>query len=387
MKIYSGKSITHWLVRITLLLGLVLSVGGVTLAQGGPPQKVVVIVQGRSLGAAANAARAHGGKVTHELGIINAVGVEMPETALNGLRHNPHVIGIYENRSVHLVSDSYTEDYPDTAFPELTQAHWMQMKGFTGDGVTVAIVDSGYWAHPAIKPDTGGNTRALAYYDATTGSAVQWIGSDTPNLGTSILDLDPNGHASHLASIIAGSHTSNGDANGVAPDADLVLVKAFGENGGGLYSDIIQGIDWVVKNQDEYDIRVLNLSFSAPPQSYYWEDPLNQAVMQAWQAGIVVVAAAGNTGPSPMTIGVPGNVPYVVTVGALSDNETPDDLTDDFLTDFSSTGPTVEGFVKPEVVAPGAHVLGLMDHNAFLAQNHPTWYTGKDKYYKMWGTS
>ena len=76
-------------------------------------------------------------------------------------------------------------------------------------------------------------------------------------------------------------------------------------------------------NKDAYNIRVLNLSFSAPPQSYYWDDPLNQAVMRAWQAGIVVVASAGNTGPDPMTIGVPGNVPYVITVGAMTDNYTP----------------------------------------------------------------
>jgi subtilisin family serine protease len=61
---------------------------------------------------------------------------------------------------------------------------------------------------------------------------------------------------------------------------------------------------------------VVNLSFGAEPQSYYWDDPLNQAVMLLWQAGIVVVTSAGNRGPDAMTIGVPGNVPYVITVGA-----------------------------------------------------------------------
>ncbi|MFK5151175.1 S8 family serine peptidase, partial [Klebsiella pneumoniae] len=89
-----------------------------------------------------------------------------------------------------------------------------------------------------------------------------------------------------------------------------------------------------------------NLSFGAQPQSYYWDDPLNQAVMAAWQAGIVVVSSARNEGPSAMTIDVPGNVPYVVTVGALTDNFTPYDATDDRLASFSSTGPTFEGFVK-----------------------------------------
>ena len=89
--------------------------------------------------------------------------------------------------------------------------------------------------------------------------------------------------------------------------------------------DVIRGIDWVGRQQGHRTTSACSTcSFSAPPQSYYWDDPLNQAVMRAWQAGIVVVAAAGNTGPDPMTIGVPGNVPYVITVGAMSDNYTPD---------------------------------------------------------------
>ena len=88
---------------------------------------------------------------------------------------------------------------------------------------------------------------------------------------------------------------------------------------------------------------MLNLSFSATPQSHYWDDPLNQAVMAAWQAGIVVVASAGNSGPDPMTVGVPGNVPYIITVGAMTDNYTPYEPADDRLASFSSAGPTFEG--------------------------------------------
>ena len=87
--------------------------------------------------------------------------------------------------------------------------------------------------------------------------------------------------------------------------AKLVSVRAFGEDGSGSYLSVIKALDWVVANRDQYRIRVLNLSFSATPQSHYWDDPLNQAVMAAWQAGIVVVASAGNTGPDAMSIGVP----------------------------------------------------------------------------------
>ena len=127
---------------------------------------------------------------------------------------------------------------------------------------------------------------------------------------------------------------------------------------------------------------MLNLSFSAPPRSYYWDDPLNQAVMAAWKAGIVVVASAGNTGPEPMTIGVPGNVPYVITVGAMSDNWTPNNPNDDVLASFSATGPTHDGFVKPEIVAPGGHIIAVMDDgNHLIAEQHPQWVLDDDRLY------
>ncbi len=99
----------------------------------------------------------------------------------------------------------------------------------------------------------------------------------------------------------------------IAPNAQVVAVKAFDKHGIGSYTNVIRGMDWILNNKDVYDIRVLNLSFSAEPRSFYWDDPLNQAVMRLWEAGIVVIASAGNTGPNPMTIGVPGNIPYIIT--------------------------------------------------------------------------
>jgi serine protease AprX len=149
---------------------------------------------------------------------------------------------------------------------------------------------------------------------------------------------------------------------------------------------VIGAINWAVNNKDVFNIRILNLSFSAPPQSFYWDDPLNQAVMHAWQKGIVVVAAAGNSGPEAMTVGVPGNVPYIITVGAISDNYTIEDQSDDFLTSFSAAGPTEEAFVKPDVVAPGGHVIGLMNGTAQIAQTNPKYHLG-NSYFMMSGTS
>ena len=87
-----------------------------------------------------------------------------------------------------------------------------------------------------------------------------------------------------------------------------------------------------------------------------------------------------------MTIGVPGNVPYIITVGAFTDNFTPADPFDDYLASFSSAGPTVEGFVKPDVVAPGGHVLGLMPVSAQISQQHPAFQSSPDDF-TMSGTS
>jgi hypothetical protein len=256
---------------------------------------------------------------------------------------------------------------PYTNYPALTDADDLHAQGVDGSGVTVAVVDTGYWSHPALDKFSDGQVRVVAQYDAIANQVQD------PTART-----DYNGHGAHVSSLLLSSWTTPiGQFNGVAPAANLVTVKAFDANGAGSYMDVIRAIDWVVANKDTHNIRVLNLSFSAQPQSLYWDDPLNQAVMRAWQAGVVVVAAAGNRGPDPMTVGVPGNVPYVITAGAMSDNYTPNDLTDDFLADFSSAGPTVEGFVKPDLVAPGAHMLGLMPADGQFAMDHPELYVGR----------
>lgn len=165
------------------------------------------------------------------------------------------------------------------------------------------------WNNGSVSKDTSGQVRILGGYNAITNEA----NVDKAN--------DDNGHGTHISSLVLNSELgSAGEYNGVAPDARLVVVRNFDANGNGSYLDVIRGLDWIVANKDVFDIRVLNLSFSATPRSQYWEDPLNQAVMRAWQAGIVVIASAGNGGPDAMSIGVPGNVPYVITVVAMSDN-------------------------------------------------------------------
>ncbi len=256
----------------------------------------------------------------------------------------------------------------DTNYPSLVRANLAHEMGITGYGVTVAIIDTGIRDLSQIKTTATDGSRDITVVDV--------LGS-SKNKGKSRKN-DENGHGTHLASIITNSSQRMdqdgnllGGYNGIAPDVNLVVLKAFDVEGQSSYLDILNAIEYVVEYKDVLNIKVLNLSFSAIPSSYYWDDPLNQALMKAWNAGITVVTAAGNKGPGAMTIGVPGNTPYVITVGAVSDNYTPNNLNDDFVTTFSSAGPTYEGFIKPEVVAPGGHIQGIMDKTTIIRKAHP----------------
>lgn len=256
----------------------------------------------------------------------------------------------------------------DYGHPLTISAPDVHALGVIGKGVTVAVIDTGLW----WEADTLLSKSPKVFIDVT--------GQD--------LKDDPNGHGTHVASIIGSDRLAkNGIFEGIAPGSQLAILRAFRADGSATYLDVIHAIDVAVAEKDEHNIRVLNLSFSAAPQSHYWDDPLNQAVMAAWQAGIVVIASAGNDGPDPMTIGVPGNVPYIITVGAMTDNFTAFEPTDDRLASFSSAGPTYEGFVKPDVIAPGGHIVSSMPFDSVISLTHPESMMDTQRNFAMSGTS
>jgi len=272
----------------------------------------------------------------------------------------------------------YTTTYGDgDPVPVDVNTRDLHASGIRGRDVGVAIIDTGYWKLDSLDKDSAGNGRVAVQYDAVTNVAqAAWTSSST----------DSNGHGTHITSLIASSRKDpTGNYFGVAPDARIISIKAFSEDGSSSYATVIRGIDWVVSHKQSYNIRVLNMSLGAPAHSRYWDDPLNKAVMRAWQSGIVVVVSAGNSGPLPQTVGVPGNVPYVITVGAMTDNYT-SSKTDDRLASFSAAGPTFEGFVKPDLVAPGGHVWGFMATYQKIAVDHPTFMNNGD-FFTMSGTS
>ncbi|MBN7795127.1 S8 family peptidase [Parahaliea mediterranea] len=273
----------------------------------------------------------------------------------------------------------YAEYGSDTYYPTVSGAAELHQHGVTGRGVAVAVLDSGLWEHENLTRDTRGRQRIAGRYDAIADIADSEV-------------FDESGHGTHMTSVLAnsGAVTRKGAPEnsfmGIAPDVDIVAVKAFNKTGKGDFLDIVRGIQWVVDNRERLGIRVLNLSFAARPRWPYWLDPINQALMRAWQAGIVVVAAAGNEGPDAMTVGSPGNLPYIITVGAVTDSWTPNDRNDDYVPDFSSRGPTPSGHIKPDIVAPGGHISGITRPGSTLTQEHPDYLLNNGEFV-MTGTS
>lgn len=357
------------------------------------------IVQASSAEVATTYVNLAGGEVTATLSIIDAVGALLTADQSEWLQSQPERIRVFDNGTLEIsgrkpkkssrkpvpVEDPITPVEPvisnllpatETWYPKLVGAANLHMQGITGKGVTIAVLDTGLWKSPTTEFNAAGKQRVLAQHDVTSS------GGDYGDID------DWNGHGTHITSIMVSSgRTEAGHYQGIAPNANVVVVRAFEADGSGTYLNVIKALDWIVSQRKKHKIRILNLSFGAPATSLYWNDPVNQAVMAVWKSGIIVVAAAGNNGPDSMTIGVPGNVPYIITVGAMTDNFTPQDRADDKMASFSAAGPTIEGFVKPELVAPGGHMLGQMPPYAWLLLDHPDHAREAGREFIMSGTS
>lgn len=236
----------------------------------------------------------------------------------------------------------------------------------TGAGVGVAVLDTGVAPHADLVSPT----------NRITG----WV--DLINEETT--PYDDSGHGTHVAGIIAGdggtTSSSGRDLRGIAPGANIIGVKVLDSNMVGYVSTVISGLDWCIANKTTYNIRVVNLSFGASVTESYVTDPLCQAVENAYEAGLVVVVAAGNCGridPEDQYSGTryggitsPGNHPLVITVGATATNETTG-YGDDTVASYSSRGPTVyDQIAKPDLVAPGNQVTSLLTAGT-LASSYP----------------
>ena len=214
---------------------------------------------------------------------------------------------------------------------------------FTGRGVTIAFLDSGFYAHPDLtKP----SNRILAYH-----SIFAEEGDET--------SLETNDVASWhgmMTSVVAAGNggLAEGFYRGIASEANVVLVK-IGRSGRISEDEIQRGLEWVLAHSDDYRIRVINISAGGDFEGSYLTNPLSQTVERCTLAGITVVCAAGNAGQAPgHSVLPPASAPSCIAVGGLDDNNSLDRARRGMYR--SSYGPTIDGLQKPEVIAPGIWV-------------------------------
>ena len=214
---------------------------------------------------------------------------------------------------------------------------------FRGRGVTIAFLDSGFFAHPDLVEPAD---RILRYHDITNARRRR-EDLETPDASS--------WHGMMTSVVACGNGTlSNGFYRGVASEARLVLVKV-GEMSRVTHENLQKGLDWVVRNRKRYDIRIVNVSCGGDYQASYLRDGLSQAAERATRAGILVCAAVGNQGQAPgHPVLPPASAPSALTVGGVDDHNRLAFAGFDMY--HSSYGPTVDGLQKPEVIAPGIWV-------------------------------
>lgn len=262
--------------------------------------------------------KAFGGEIYAEFGFIKALSAKIPVEAIDGLLRNPHILYIEPNIELYALEEQYLwgmdRVFGDESFVFST---WDIS---TGEGVKVAILDTGI---DESHPDLAGRVAG---------------GEDFTGIGPY---SDDNGHGTHVSGTVAAIYSNNIGAYGVAPSASLYAVKVLSSSGSGTLDWIIAGIQWAIDN----DIDIINMSLGTSSNMQSLEDACNAA----YEAGILIVAAAGNSGNKPgnrNTVEYPGGYASVIAVAASDSN--------DARATFSSTGPDVE------LIAPGVSILSTV---------------------------
>lgn len=196
-----------------------------------------------------------------------------------------------------------------------------QNKGYNGSGITVAVVDTGIQMnHPGFAPGQIVKSLSKSFVD----------GEASPN--------DGNGHGTHCAGTIGSPEY------GVAPGCKIFAVRVLGSNGSGTWQAVAEGVEYAAKHADA-------ISMSLGGTESWTPNPVEGAVETATAAGVPCLIAAGNSGSASGTVGTPGCVKEVITVGAIAEGGS--------IAYFSSRGPTKKGHIKPDICAPGVNVKSL----------------------------
>ena len=328
--------------------------------------EINVLIFGTDLAAANTAA---GIQPKHSLQVVGGQSARIRVRDLAALTAHKGVSFISLDRPVVPTGETSTTNplalaFPGLAsiYPQLDGAVGRWSTGYTGAGVGIAVIDSGI----ADAADFGARV----------------VRVKLP--GQSEAPADTIGHGTFVAGVAAGASTT-GQYVGIAPRATLYAINVARPTGGVYTSDVIEAIDWVLAHHKEHNIRVVNLSFSQVSPSSYLTSALDAAVERLWRAGVVVVASAGNLGEDS-AVYAPANDPFIITVGALDPNDTLA-ADDDQLAEWSSRGTTYDGHTKPELLAPGRHIVSTLPAGTSIANSAPLANLVAPGYAMMNGTS
>ncbi|MFC2947354.1 S8 family serine peptidase [Virgibacillus sediminis] len=299
-------------------------------------------------------------KLDKELPSVNGMRGYLTPATIKQIKDDESVDRIFYDRRV--------SAFLDVASHHIGADHVRKNLQLTGKDITIAVIDTGVYPHEDL---TNPANRIVAFKDL---------------VGDKKEPYDDNGHGTHCAGDAAGNgHLSGGEYVSPAPEASIVGIKALDKDGGGRLSTIMEGIEWCIEHKEEYNIRIISLSLGAPAYESFRDDPLSLTVQEAWHKGIVVCAAAGNSGPQSSTISTPAINPFVLTVGSADDQDTLD-REDDVIAEYSSRGPTIDSFIKPDIYSPGSNIISLLAPGSAVEKQLPEQVIDEG-YIQMSGTS
>ncbi|MCJ7700300.1 MAG: S8 family serine peptidase, partial [Anaerolineales bacterium] len=320
-----------------------------------------------------------GGKVIKELELIHSFAALVPSKAVPQLANLAAVNWVSLDAPMVSAVKPGTEPDPTVGYLPNYYIDTLGVRqvwemGLRGEGVGVAVIDSGIFMDRDFSEIPGKPQMRID-------KAVSFNGDTT---------TDIYGHGTHVAGIVGGNGTASGEFySGIAPKVNFINLKISDEYGMAYESDTVEALKWALDNKEAYNIRVVNLSINSTVESSYNESPIDVALEILWFNGIVVVASSGNKGPDGgynTVNAAPANDPFVITVGS-SDEHGTSDRADDSIAPFSSLGTTSDGFIKPEINAPGVNIISVLASASDWEAMAPDRVLVDGEYFRISGTS
>lgn len=235
---------------------------------------------------------------------------------------------------------------------QIVNASYAYRRGYYGEGVGVAVMDTGIAVHPDFQHRVAVFRDYIKYQNKI---------------------YDDNGHGTHVAGIIGGNgRMSKGKYSGIAPACHFIILKVLDEKGNGNTAGVVEGIQWLVEHQEEHRIRIINISVGMVLTAKKEErGKLLRAVEYAWDNDIVVIAAAGNNGPDAGSVTIPGISRKIITVGCF-DDRVEGMKASGLKPEYSGQGPTESCIMKPELVEPGTNIYSCSNNSDYYAKKSGT---------------